>query len=146
MKHLVLLFPLSLLLTACYPFTYAPAGGYNPYANPAAHNSQGTPTTPGITTRPTEVPAPTTRPSSNTSVPKPPTPDRLNSLNNKPQSSSSPASQAKPTYPFAKAIPGQKGFVLNPYTGNKVDVTGLSRGILVRDPHDNNPDHKFRVP
>ena len=143
MKHLVLLFPLCLLLTACYPFTYVPAGGYNPFVGPAAHNSQGTPTTPGITTRPTEVPAPTTRPSS---TPKPSSTDRLNSLNNTAQAPSAPASQTKPTYPFAKAIPGQKGFVLNPYTGNKVDVTGLSRGILVRDPHDNNPDHKFRVP
>ena len=60
-----------------------------------------------------------------------------------------PKTQPKPTkpkYPSATAVPGKPGFVFNPYTQNIVDVKGIGSGKLVRDPEDNNPAHKFRVP
>ncbi len=49
-------------------------------------------------------------------------------------------------YPFASPVPGKEGFVFNPYTNNRVDVRDIPRGTLVRDPHDADPNHKFRVP
>lgn len=52
----------------------------------------------------------------------------------------------KPKYPTAAAVPGKPGFVFNPYTHNIVDVKGIGSGKLVRDPEDNDPTHKFRVP
>lgn len=52
----------------------------------------------------------------------------------------------KPKYPTAAAVPGKPGFVFNPYTHNIVDVKGIASGKLVRDPEDNDPTHKFRVP
>ena len=52
----------------------------------------------------------------------------------------------KPKYPTAAAVPGKEGFVFNPYTHNIVDVKGIASGKLVRDPEDNDPSHKFRVP
>lgn len=53
---------------------------------------------------------------------------------------------SKPKYPTASAVPGKAGFVFNPYTHNIVDVKGIASGKLVRDPEDNDPTHKFRVP
>lgn len=52
----------------------------------------------------------------------------------------------KADYPFATPVPGKEGFVFNPYTNSRVDVRGLARGLLVLDPHDADPNHKFRVP
>ncbi|YCM46670.1 hypothetical protein V2O64_11630 [Verrucomicrobiaceae bacterium 227] len=52
----------------------------------------------------------------------------------------------RPKYKTAVAIPGTSGFVYNPWTNKAVDVRGIPSGELVRDPHDSNPDHKFRVP
>lgn len=53
---------------------------------------------------------------------------------------------AKPKYPTASAVPGKPGFVFNPYTHNIVDVKGIASGRLCRDPEDQDPSHKFRVP
>jgi len=50
------------------------------------------------------------------------------------------------TYRYATKVEGKEGFVHNPYTQNQVDVRGIPSGTLVRDPHDSNPAHKFRVP
>jgi|TARA_B110000495_G_C22968868_1_gene568468 hypothetical protein len=52
----------------------------------------------------------------------------------------------KSKYRTAVAIPGKPGFVFNPWTNKAVDVRGVPGGMLVRDPNDGNPDHKFRVP
>ena len=57
-----------------------------------------------------------------------------------------PGTGEKPKYPTAAAVPGKEGFVFNPYTHNIVDVKGIASGKLVRDPEDNDPTHKFRVP
>lgn len=47
---------------------------------------------------------------------------------------------------FAAPVPGKEGFVYNPYTHNQVDVRGIPSGTKVRDPHDSNPAHIFKVP
>lgn len=47
---------------------------------------------------------------------------------------------------FASSVPGKPGFVFNPYTHNQVDVRGIPSGTKVRDPHDANPAHVFKVP
>lgn len=47
---------------------------------------------------------------------------------------------------FAAPVPGKDGFVFNPYTHNQVDVRGIPSGTKVRDPHDSNPAHIFKVP
>jgi len=47
---------------------------------------------------------------------------------------------------FAAPVVGKKGFVYNPFTGNQVDVRGIPSGTKVRDPHDSNPAHIFKVP
>ena len=47
---------------------------------------------------------------------------------------------------FAAPVPGKAGFVYNPYTKNQVDVRGIPSGTKVRDPHDSNPAHIFKVP
>jgi hypothetical protein len=47
---------------------------------------------------------------------------------------------------FAAPVPNKAGFVYNPYTNNQVDVRGIPSGTKVRDPHDTNPAHVFRVP
>lgn len=49
-------------------------------------------------------------------------------------------------YPVARAVPGKDGHVFNPYTKNEVDVRGLPRHLLVRDPKDLDPNHAFRTP
>ncbi|MGJ8673213.1 hypothetical protein [Rubritalea sp.] len=48
--------------------------------------------------------------------------------------------------PIAEPVPGRAGYVINPFTGNIVDVRGLSAGILVRDPQDPEKANSFRVP
>ncbi|SHJ72638.1 hypothetical protein SAMN02745181_2449 [Rubritalea squalenifaciens DSM 18772] len=52
----------------------------------------------------------------------------------------------KPKYPVAVAVEGRPGFVLNPYTGNLVDVRDIQSMTLVRDPADPDETHLFRVP
>lgn len=55
--------------------------------------------------------------------------------------------QAVGGVPKAKWAPGQKGKkVINPFTGNLVDVEGIPANIKVRDPNDKDPSHIFRVP
>ncbi len=49
-------------------------------------------------------------------------------------------------YRTASAVPGKEGFVFNPWTNKQVDVRGIESGQLVRDPEDNDPTHKFRIP
>lgn len=49
-------------------------------------------------------------------------------------------------YPVARPVPGKEGHVYNPYTQNEVDVRGLSKHLLVRDPKDLDPNHAFRTP
>ena len=53
---------------------------------------------------------------------------------------------SKPKYPTAAPVPGKAGYVFNPYTQGTVDVRGIAPGTLVRDPEDDDPSHKFRVP
>lgn len=48
--------------------------------------------------------------------------------------------------PVAKKVPGKPGFVFNPFTQNEVDVDGIPAGTKVRDPHDPDESHIFRVP
>ena len=48
------------------------------------------------------------------------------------------------SYPFARPVPNNPGFVFNPYTQAKVDVRGLPSGTLVTDPR--NETQKFYVP
>jgi hypothetical protein len=57
-----------------------------------------------------------------------------------------PTNPTKPDYRRAIPVPGREGLVFNPWTNNPVDVRGIPSGQLVRDPHDPNPSHKFRVP
>ena len=52
----------------------------------------------------------------------------------------------KPTVPTAKKVPGKPGMVFNPFTNNEVDVNGIPGGTKVRDPHDKNKKHIFKVP
>ncbi len=56
----------------------------------------------------------------------------------------------KPAMPavvkFAAPVPEKDGFVFNPYTHNQVDVRGIPSGTKVRDPHDPNSAHVFKVP
>ncbi len=47
---------------------------------------------------------------------------------------------------YASGVPNKPGFVFNPYTHNQVDVRGIPSGTKVRDPHDSNPAHVFKVP
>lgn len=67
-----------------------------------------------------------------------------------PESNSNSSTGTKPTKPkgppTAKKIPGKKGHVYNPFNQNEVDVEGIPSGTKVRDPHDPNADHIFRVP
>lgn len=53
--------------------------------------------------------------------------------------------QKKSKYPTAKR--SREGFVINPYTGNEVDVRGVPGRSLVFDPDDpNKATNRFRVP
>ena len=52
-----------------------------------------------------------------------------------PRSTSTPASTSATTeFPTAKPVPGKPGFVLSPYDGAYVDVTGFKSGDKARDP------------
>jgi len=51
-----------------------------------------------------------------------------------------------PIQPIAAHVPGQPGFVFNPWTQKAIDVRGLSPGTLIRDPADPDPSHKIRTP
>lgn len=46
----------------------------------------------------------------------------------------------------AKPVPGRPGYVFNPYTQNMVDVSGIPSGTKVKDPHDKDETHIFKVP
>jgi len=50
------------------------------------------------------------------------------------------------TVKYAAPVPGKDGFCYNPWTHNQVDVRGIPSGTKVRDPHDSNPAHIFKVP
>ncbi len=60
--------------------------------------------------------------------------------------SSTSKSTSSLTTKYAAPVPGKTGFVYNPYTHNQVDVRGIPSGTKVRDPHDANPSHVFKVP
>ena len=54
-----------------------------------------------------------------------------------PRTTSTPAASSQTTateFPTAKAVPGKPGFVLSPYDGAYVDVTGFKSGDKARDP------------
>ena len=52
-----------------------------------------------------------------------------------PRSTATPASTgATAEFPTAKPVPGKPGFVLSPYDGAYVDVTGFKSGDKARDP------------
>lgn len=51
-----------------------------------------------------------------------------------------------PTVKYAAPVPNKPGFCYNPWTHNQVDVRGIPSGTKVRDPHDSNPAHIFKVP
>ena len=57
-----------------------------------------------------------------------------------------PATPSVPSVKFAAPVNGKPGFVYNPWTHNQVDVRGIPSGTKVRDPHDSNPAHVFKVP
>lgn len=58
-----------------------------------------------------------------------------------------PKPDPKPTGPpTAKKIPGKPGHVYNPFNQNEVDVDGIPSGTKVRDPHDPDETHIFKVP
>lgn len=48
--------------------------------------------------------------------------------------------------PVGEVLKGRPGFLISPYTGNIVDVTGLASGLLVRDPQDPDEAHTFYIP
>lgn len=53
----------------------------------------------------------------------------------------------KPAVPVAKAVPDKPGFVISPYNGKWIDVTGVAPGELMLDPHFPAGEKKhFRVP
>ena len=82
--------------------------------------------------------------SSPTEVAVPPIPDQPQV--EAPSNLVEPIPQPHTSPPTAVAVAGRKGFVLNPFTGNVVDVRGLRSGLLVRDPEDPDRTHTFRVP
>jgi hypothetical protein len=49
--------------------------------------------------------------------------------------------------PVARPVPDKPGFVVSPYNGKWIDVTGIEPGSLVADPHARPEEKKyFRVP
>lgn len=53
----------------------------------------------------------------------------------------------KPAVPVAKPVPDKPGFVISPYNGKWIDVTGVAPGELMLDPHFPAEEKKyFRVP
>jgi hypothetical protein len=58
-----------------------------------------------------------------------------------------PAEPVKPAVPVAKPVPDKPGFVISPYNGKWIDVTGVAPGELMLDPHFPAEEKKlFRVP
>jgi len=53
---------------------------------------------------------------------------------------------APPEYQTAKRVSGRVGYVFNPSTNEEVDVRGIPKGSLIRDPKYSIKDHKSRVP
>ncbi|MGE9270823.1 MAG: hypothetical protein ACQKBU_08465 [Verrucomicrobiales bacterium] len=55
--------------------------------------------------------------------------------------------RGKPVIPTAEPVPNKPGFVISPYNGKWIDVTGLPVGEPVADPHFPSEEKKyFRVP
>lgn len=52
----------------------------------------------------------------------------------------------KPAVPVAKPVPNKPGFVISPYNGKWIDVTGVAPGELMLDPHFPAEKKYFRVP
>ncbi len=58
-----------------------------------------------------------------------------------------PTDPVVPAVPVAKPVPDKPGFVISPYNGKWIDVTGVAPGELMLDPHFPADDKKyFRVP
>lgn len=52
-----------------------------------------------------------------------------------------------PLVPVAQPVPNKPGFVISPYNGKWIDVTGIPAGELMLDPHFPSEEKKFfRVP
>ncbi|MEP4076514.1 MAG: hypothetical protein ABJO14_01765 [Haloferula sp.] len=51
-----------------------------------------------------------------------------------------------PEIPVAEAVPDKPGFVISPYNGKWIDVTGVKPGTLMADPHFTKEKKFFRVP
>ena len=79
-------------------------------------------TTTASTTTGGTTPAPRATPRASTTVAKP--------SSTPPAPASTPAAE----FPTAKAVPDKPGFVLSPYDGAYVDVTGFKSGDKARDP------------
>ena len=42
--------------------------------------------------------------------------------------------------------PEKPGYMINPFTLEAIDISGIPAGTKIRDPNDPNPDHILRVP
>ena len=51
-----------------------------------------------------------------------------------------------PKIPVAVAVPDKPGFVISPYNGKWIDVTGVKAGTVMADPHFTEEKKFFRVP
>ena len=51
-----------------------------------------------------------------------------------------------PKIPVAEPVPDKPGFVISPYNGKWIDVTGVKPGTLMADPHFTEEKKFFRVP
>ena len=51
-----------------------------------------------------------------------------------------------PEIPVAAPVPDKPGFVISPYNGKWIDVTGVKPGTLMADPHFTEEKKFFRVP
>ncbi len=47
--------------------------------------------------------------------------------------------------PYAVPVPGWRGYVFNPFTGNPVDVRDVPAETVVTDPNDRNSAHRFKI-
>ncbi|BCX47799.1 hypothetical protein HAHE_17070 [Haloferula helveola] len=47
--------------------------------------------------------------------------------------------------PLAKPVPENPDMVINPYTGEQVNIRGFPRDAVLRDPEDPDPEHVFRL-
>lgn len=68
---------------------------------------------------------------------------QLNLNNNDVNARKTPQKSINPNYPFANKVSGKEGFVFSPYSNRLVDVVGIQRGTLVKDP---TSQLYFRVP